>query len=84
LREYAIDIGSQYRKGCVIRLWADPNHDVGSYISRKETRSRQLPQAALYPVAGNRGLAKPGNDQPDTSPRALRKAERGSDDPNLE
>lgn len=68
----------------MIRLWADPNHYVDSYISRKESRSRQLSQAALYTIASNRRLAKPRNDQPDTSPRALWKGERGSDDPNLE
>jgi hypothetical protein len=68
----------------VIRLWTNANHDIGSYISRKETRPRQLPQTAFYAVASNRRLAEPRNDQPDTSPRALWKYQRGSDDPNLE
>ena len=68
----------------MIRLWTNPNHDIGSYISRKETRPRQFPQAALYAVASNRRLAEPRNDQPDTSSGARWKYQRGSEDPNLE
>jgi len=84
LREYAIDIHRQSGKGYVIRFWPDSNDDIGSYFRRKKTRPHQLPQAAFYPVARNRRLAKSGNDQPDTGPRGPLKQERGSDDPNLE
>jgi len=84
VHEYAIDIGRQSCKGCTIRLRPDPDHDVDSYIGGQEACSRQFSQAALYLVASNCGLAKPRNDQPDTSPCAHGKYERGSDDPNLE
>jgi hypothetical protein len=84
LHHDALDIGSQRREGCVICLRPDPDHDVGRYIDREEARSGQFPQTALHPVALDCRLAKAWYDQPDPSPRAFRKDERGSDDPNLE
>jgi len=67
----------------VIGLRPDSNDDVGSYISREKTRSRQLTQATFYPVARNCRLSEARNDQSDTSSWTLLKQERGSDDPNL-
>ena len=84
LHENTIDIRGQGREGRVIGLRPDSNHDVGSYISREKTRSRQLTQATFYPVPRHCRLSEARNDQPDTSSWTFLKHERGSDDPNLE
>ena len=82
--EDVVHICSECGEGCPIRVWADPDDDVGRDVGREEACSGELPQTALHLVPSDRRVTESRNDQPDASSRSLWKHERGSDDPNLE